>query len=115
MSRLDAPLEAVKPERSGRIWPHLPTAVRERIAARGLEGSIRFVFDEPAPAGAALSPAATRCRPRWPRHCWKARSTSVSAGHRWDASALGRRRRLQKLTTVAAASLALQADGSRAA
>ena len=55
MSRLDAPLGAGK----GAIRPayiSLPCRRRssERLAARGLEGSIRLAFDEPAPAGAEI-------------------------------------------------------------
>jgi hypothetical protein len=48
MSRFDAPLEPT-PLRAH--LAALPIAVRERLAARGLEGSIRLVFEEPAPAG----------------------------------------------------------------
>lgn len=52
MSRLDAPLE---PSRAETMLAHLdalPPAVRERLAARGLTGSVRLAFEEPAPAGA---------------------------------------------------------------
>jgi len=52
MSRLDAPLETAA---NGVACAHLaalPATVSERLAARGLEGSIRIVFEEPAPAGA---------------------------------------------------------------
>jgi superfamily II DNA or RNA helicase len=54
MSRLDAALE---PDRAGTMRAHLaalPPAVAERLAARGLEGSLRIAFDEPAPAGARM-------------------------------------------------------------
>jgi hypothetical protein len=54
MSRLDAPLQS---ERNGTIRAHLaelPSAVAERLEARGLEGSLRLVFEEPAPAGAEM-------------------------------------------------------------
>jgi superfamily II DNA or RNA helicase len=50
MSRLDAPLE----ETTAQIKAHLaalPPVLRERLAARGLEGTVRLAFEEPAPAG----------------------------------------------------------------
>jgi len=54
MSRLDAALE---PEKSGAVRAHLaalPPGVKERLAARGLEGTVRIAFDEPPPAGAEI-------------------------------------------------------------
>jgi superfamily II DNA or RNA helicase len=54
MSRLDAPLE---PEKKGTARAHLaalPAAVAERLAARGLEGSVRLAFEEPPPTGAEM-------------------------------------------------------------
>lgn len=51
MSRFDAPLEESLSAPSKAHLAALPVAVRERLAARGLEGSIRLVFEEPAPAG----------------------------------------------------------------
>jgi len=54
MSRLDAPLEPVN---GGVIKAHLgamPTAVKERLAARGLEGTVRLSFDPPPASGADL-------------------------------------------------------------
>jgi hypothetical protein len=51
MSRLNAPLEEAN---SGVTLAHLdalPLALRERLAARGLEGTRRIVFEEPGPAG----------------------------------------------------------------
>src|SRR5262249_16073777 len=45
------------PEKSGAVRAHLaalPPAVKERLAARGLEGTVRIAFDEPPPAGAEL-------------------------------------------------------------
>ena len=51
MSRLDAPLE---PGKSGTVRAHLsalPAAVAERLAARGLEGTVRLAFEEPPPVG----------------------------------------------------------------
>jgi hypothetical protein len=54
MSRLDAPLE---PARNDTVRAHLaalPSAISERLAARGLSGSVRLAFVEPAPAGAEM-------------------------------------------------------------
>lgn len=54
MSRLDAALE---PGKNGVIRAHisaLPAAVRERLLARGFEGTIRIGFEEPAPSGAEI-------------------------------------------------------------
>jgi hypothetical protein len=54
MSRFDAALEAGK---SGAIRAHvaaLPAAVRERLAARNLEGSVRIAFEEPVAAGTEM-------------------------------------------------------------
>ena len=51
MSRLDAPLDPVNANLFKAHLAALPSAVKERLAARGLEGSIRLSFDErPAPA-----------------------------------------------------------------
>jgi len=54
MSRLDAALE---PGKNGAMQAHLcalPAAVLERLAARGLEGTIRIAFEEPPPSGAEI-------------------------------------------------------------
>jgi superfamily II DNA or RNA helicase len=54
MSRLDAPLE---PQKEGIVRAHfaaLPAAVAERLAARGLEGSVRLAFEEPPPVGSEM-------------------------------------------------------------
>jgi superfamily II DNA or RNA helicase len=54
MSRLDAALE---PLENGVIRAHisaLPAAVRERLSARGFDGTIRIAFEEPAPSGAEI-------------------------------------------------------------
>ena len=54
MSRLDAALE---PSKNGGMRAHisaLPTAVAERLAARGLEGSLKIAFEEPPPSGAEM-------------------------------------------------------------
>jgi superfamily II DNA or RNA helicase len=60
MSRLDAALE---PGKNGMIRAHisaLPSAVTERLAARGLEGTVRIAFEEPPPSGAEM---VGRCHP----------------------------------------------------
>src|SRR5262249_48576126 len=54
MSRLNAPLE---PEKGGTVRGHLaalPAAIRERLASRGLEGTVRLTFEEPPPAGTQM-------------------------------------------------------------
>jgi superfamily II DNA or RNA helicase len=54
MSRLDSPLETHK---GGTVRAHLaalPTAVAERLAARGLDGTVRLAFEEPPPAGTEM-------------------------------------------------------------
>jgi superfamily II DNA or RNA helicase len=54
MSRLDAPLEPAKGETARAHLSALPAAVAERLAARGLEGTIRLAFEEPPPSGAEM-------------------------------------------------------------
>jgi helicase-like protein len=54
MSRLDAPLEPAKGDTARAHLAALPSAVSERLAARGLAGSVRLAFAEPAPAGAEM-------------------------------------------------------------
>jgi superfamily II DNA or RNA helicase len=54
MSRLDAALE---PDKNGAVRAHisaLPAAVRERLAARGFEGTVKIAFEEPPPSGAEM-------------------------------------------------------------
>ena len=54
MSRLNAPLEETK---GNVVLAHLhalPPALQERLSARGLEGTQRIIFAEPAPAGAEV-------------------------------------------------------------
>lgn len=54
MSRLDAALE---PNKNGTMRAHisaLPPTVAERLAARGLEGTVRIAFEEPPPSGAEM-------------------------------------------------------------
>lgn len=54
MSRLDAPLEPARADTARAHLAALPSAVAERLAARGLAGSIRLAFAEPAPTGAEM-------------------------------------------------------------
>jgi hypothetical protein len=54
MSRLDAALE---PDKNGAMRAHisaLPPAVSERLAARGLEDTVKIAFEEPPPSGAEM-------------------------------------------------------------
>jgi superfamily II DNA or RNA helicase len=54
MSRLNAPLESTNGNRLLAHLDALPVALRERLAARGLEGTRSLVFEEPGPAGAEV-------------------------------------------------------------
>jgi superfamily II DNA or RNA helicase len=54
MSRLNAPLENGTGQAMLAHLDALPPALRERLAARSLEGTRRFVFEEPGPAGAEV-------------------------------------------------------------
>lgn len=54
MSRLDVPLEPVNDGVAKAHLAALPTAVKERLAARGLEGTIRLSFNPPPAQGAEL-------------------------------------------------------------
>jgi superfamily II DNA or RNA helicase len=54
MSRLDAALE---PDKNGTMRAHLaalPAGLVERLATRGLEGTIKIAFEEPPPSGAGM-------------------------------------------------------------
>lgn len=52
-SRLKAPLQQ-KDSLSIAHLDRVPTALSERLAARGLEGATRFTFEEPAPSNASV-------------------------------------------------------------
>jgi superfamily II DNA or RNA helicase len=52
MSRLDAPLEPVNSRLIKAHLNALPVVLQERLAARGLEGTVRLSFDAPAASGA---------------------------------------------------------------
>jgi superfamily II DNA or RNA helicase len=54
MSRLDAPLETAAAHIAPAHLAALPSAVSERLAARGLSGSVRLAFAEPAPTGTEM-------------------------------------------------------------
>ncbi|HEY2858087.1 MAG TPA: hypothetical protein VGJ21_06705, partial [Terracidiphilus sp.] len=54
MSRLNAPLEDGNGDTMLAHLDALPPALRERLAARGLDGTHRLVFEEPGPAGAEV-------------------------------------------------------------
>jgi superfamily II DNA or RNA helicase len=54
MSRLDAALEPQKGVTMRAHLAALPAGVGERLAARGLEGTVRLAFEEPPPAGAEM-------------------------------------------------------------
>jgi hypothetical protein len=54
MSRVDAPLEQDKGATMRAHLAALPTAVAERLAARGLEGDARLAFEGPTTAGAEM-------------------------------------------------------------
>jgi superfamily II DNA or RNA helicase len=54
MSRLDAPLEPASADTARAHLAALPSAVSERLAARGLTSSVRLAFVEPASAGTEM-------------------------------------------------------------
>jgi hypothetical protein len=54
MSRLDAPLEPANGDTARAHLAALPSALSERLAGRGLTGSVRLAFAEPAPAGTEM-------------------------------------------------------------
>jgi hypothetical protein len=60
MSRLDAALEQVGNGTTRAHIAALPAGIAERLAARGIERSIRLVFEEPPASGAEM---VTRCHP----------------------------------------------------
>jgi superfamily II DNA or RNA helicase len=53
LSRLDAPLDVSSSVPQAHLHT-LPLGLRERLASRGLEGSIRLAFEEPPPANAEV-------------------------------------------------------------
>lgn len=54
MSRLDAALEPARADTARAHLAALPSAIAERLAVRGLSGTVRLAFSEPAPAGAEM-------------------------------------------------------------
>jgi hypothetical protein len=51
---VDAPLEPHKPGVVRAHFAALPAAIAARLAARGLEGTLRLAFEEPPPAGSEM-------------------------------------------------------------
>lgn len=128
MSRLDAPLENGTGGTARAHLGALPSVVAERLAARGLEGSVRLAFEEPAPAGAnmivrnhplpatlaeallesALSPGAGTLQPlgrtgAWPAPVVKVMTTVVLVRLRYKLIVHGRRERLLLVEEAGAA------------
>ncbi|MDA8049848.1 MAG: DEAD/DEAH box helicase [Rhodospirillales bacterium] len=54
MSRLDAPLDPVGPNLVRAHLAALPGAIREQLAARGMEGTVGLSFEEPPARGAEM-------------------------------------------------------------
>jgi superfamily II DNA or RNA helicase len=137
MSRLDAPLEPQKPGIVRAHFAALPAAVAERLAARGLEGTMRLAFEEPAPTGTemvgrshpipatlaetllegALDPGASPVPPlgragAWPTPAVKVVTTVVLIRMRFKLSVRSRSERL--LLAEEAGALAWQPSSSEA-
>jgi len=135
MSRLDAPLQGIKANLVRAHLDALPNAVKERLAARGLEGSIRLAFDEPAPTGAemvtrshplpailseallegALEPGATVVPPlgrtgTWPTSGVKSVTTVLLLRLRYKLTVHGRRERLLLVEEAGTVALAAKND-----
>lgn len=136
MSRLHAPLE---PEKAGAVRAHLaalPAAVGERLASRGLEGTVRLAFEEPPPTGAemvsrshplpatlaesllegALDPASSPVpllgrAGAWPTTAVKAVTTVALLRLRYKLTVHGRRERL--LLAEEAGALAFEGVGAQ--
>jgi hypothetical protein len=136
MSRLDAPLES---ETGGTVRAHLaalPEAVKERLASRGLEGTVRLAFEEPPPSGtemvgrshplpavlaeslleSALDPASSPVSSlgragAWPTAAVKAVTTVALLRLRYKLITHGRRERL--LLAEEAGALAFEGTGAQ--
>jgi hypothetical protein len=132
MSRLNAPLEGTNGGFKAHL-AHLPLAVKERLAARNLEETIRIAFEEPAPLRfshvtrshplpsilaetlleGALDPASGNALGRagaWPTPAVKVMTTVALLRLRFKLTVHGRRERL--LLVEEANGLAFAADGS---
>ena len=119
MSRLDAPLESISSSLAKAHLGALPVVVKERLAARGLEGTIRLSFDpslasdaeivtrnHPLPATlaealleASLDPNSTPTSPlgrvgAWPTASVKSLTTILLLRLRFKLTIHGRRERL---------------------
>jgi ERCC4-related helicase len=137
MSRLDAPLEPVNPSLVKAHLSALPTAVKERLAARGLEGTIRLSFEAPPAPGAeivtrnhplpatlaealfegSLDPSSAPISPlgrigAWPTSAVKSLTTILLLRLRFKLTVHGRRERL--LLVEEAGALAFDASSSEA-
>lgn len=137
MSRLDAPLEPGSGALFRAHLRHLPGAVAERLAARGLEYTVRLVFEQPAPAGAemvsrghplpatlaealieaSLDPGAAPVRPlgrqgAWPSEAVTVMTTLAVLRLRYKLTVHGRRERL--LLVEEAGMIAIAAGGAEA-
>jgi superfamily II DNA or RNA helicase len=135
MSRLNAPLEPQKPGIVRAHFAALPAAVAERLATRGLEGTLRLAFEEPPPAGSemvgrshplpatlaetllegALDPGASPVPPlgragAWPTPAVKVMTTVALIRLRFKLSVRGRSERL--LLAEEAGALAWQPSSS---
>lgn len=130
MSRLDAPLDTGN---GAAVLAHLdalPAALKERLAARGLEGTIRLAFEEPPPPRAemvtrnhplpstfaealiegaldpALSPVKTLGRQgAWPTAAVTALTTLVLLRLRYKLTVHGRKERLLLVEEAGAVAL----------
>jgi superfamily II DNA or RNA helicase len=144
MSRFDAPLEGGRRDTFTAHLDALPATLRERIASRGLEGSIRLAFEEPAPVNAetvtrnhplpatlaealvegALDPAASPLPPlgrigAWPTRAVRVVTTVALLRLRYKLTVHGRRERLLMVEEAVAIALdpgsdRLAAEGERA-
>ena len=79
MSRLDAPLEPTRRGTLARISPRLPAAVSERLAARGLEGTVRSHSTSRPPRGAEMVDRSHPLPATLAEACSKARSIPAPA------------------------------------
>jgi hypothetical protein len=134
MSRLDVPLQMNGSGPKAHLEA-LPVSLKERLAARGLEGSIRLAFEEPAPAKAevvvrshplpatlaealleaALDPSASPVPPvgragAWPTPAVKATTTLALLRLRFKLVIRARRERL--LVVEEAAAIAFEANST---
>jgi hypothetical protein len=140
MSRLDAPLETNSNGVARAHLAALPSSVSERLAARGLEGSIRIVFQEPGAPGAevvvrshplpsvlaeslmegALNPSSSTMPPlgrigAWPTTAVKAVTSVALLRLRYKITVHGRRERLLLVEEAGAVAFQGRMDAPHAA